>query len=226
MSVYARGMSAYAKLPSKEPDTGEHPRVSEAVARAEKLASAVGSAVSSSVGTGLQKASRALEGPAGADVEALIADSNLPEVDADDPLAALARRLDREADLWRNLAIRELAHVAWANRIAHAASIVAIVGVVSLAFVAALGALFGGSSGGRALLVGVAAAVLSLGALVATWTSGGVRRSQREIVRDALARADLAELRLHRIAMAMASCKADPEHARDVLARLEKDANG
>jgi hypothetical protein len=201
-------MSAYAKLPSNDPEN-------DPVAKAQKIARA-----------GLRQASRALEGPAGADVAALIADTNLPEVDGDDPLAALCKRLDREADLWRNLAIRELAHVAWANRIGHAASIVTVVGVVALAGVAAFGALFGATASGRALLVGTAAVSLALGALVASWVSSSIRRSQRDIVRDALVRADLAELRLHRVALAMASVKADPERAREALVRLEKDVTG
>ncbi|MGZ3477348.1 MAG: hypothetical protein ACXWUG_28050, partial [Polyangiales bacterium] len=66
----------------------------------------------------------------------------------------------------------------------------------------------------------------ALGAMVTTWASASIRRSQREIVRDALARADLAELRLHRVALAMASVKADPDRAREALARLEKDVTG
>jgi hypothetical protein len=201
-------MSAYAKLPSNDPENAP-------LAKAEKLAR-----------EGLRQAGRALEGPAGADVAALIADTNLPEVDGDDALGALSRRLDREADLWRNLAIRELAHVAWANRIVQAASIVTVVGVVALAGVAAFGALFGAAAAGRALLVGTAAGALALGTLAASWASASLRKSQREIVREALVRADVAELRLHRIALAMASLKADPDRARDTLARLEKDVTG
>jgi hypothetical protein len=158
-------------------------------------------------------------------VAALIADTNLPEVEGEDPLAALAKRLDREADLWRNLAIRELAHVAWANRIAHGASIVTMIGVVTLAGVAAFGALIGGA-GSRAVHVAAGALALAIGTVVVAWVCASIRKTQREIVRDALARADLAELRLHRVALAMAARTIDPERVRESLVRLERDVSG
>jgi hypothetical protein len=56
--------------------------------------------------------------------------------------------------------------------------------------------------------------------------SASIRRTQREVVRDALLRADLAELRLHRIAIATASLNLDLERARETLVRLEKDVTG
>lgn len=200
-------MSAYSKLPSNDPEN-------DPLQKAERIAKA-----------GLRRATRALEGPTGADVAALIADTNLPEIEGEDALSALARRLDREADLWRNLAIRELAHIAWANRIGHAASIVTILGIVCLAGVAAFGALFG-AGGARAVLVGVGALALALGTLAVSWSASATRRSQREVVREALVRADLAELRLHRVALAIAAVKLDPTNAPSAIARLEKDVAG
>ncbi|MBI2393760.1 MAG: hypothetical protein HYV09_29585 [Deltaproteobacteria bacterium] len=206
-------MSAYAKLPDDEtPATEGVDRVNTG-------------SIARSVGQGLRRAGRELDAPANADVAALIAEANLPEVAMDDALSSLARRLDREADLWRNLAIRELAHVGWANRIAHLASTLTIVGVLVLAGFAAFESLFTASSG-RAVLLAVAAGILALGAVVATAASASVRRSQREVVRDALVRADLAELRLHRIAVAVAATRADTPAEKEAIARLERDVGG
>lgn len=219
-------MSAYAKLPDDEPE--ERTAARELRESAERVASSVSTTISSAsvtVGRGLRRAGRELEAPSGSEVAALIAEANLPEIDGDDALAALTRRLDREADLWRNLAIRELAHVAWANRIAHLSSALTIVGVLGLAALAAFESLLS-ASGGRALLLVVGASVLAMGAIVATAASASVRRSQREVVRDALVRADLAELRLHRVAVAIAAAKADPANAREAIARLERDVAG
>ncbi len=211
-----RPMSAYAKLPDDK-------RLSDTVARvALPLAQDVGNTVQ----TGLSGVSRELGAPAGADVAALIAEANLPEVAPEDALSSLARRLDREADLWRNLALRELAHVAWANRIAHLASVATMIGVLALATVAALLAFFGAAAPERSLLLAVGALVLVMGAGAALWLSSSVRKSQREVVRDALVRADLAELRLHRIAVAMAAMAATTDGARTALARLERDVTG
>jgi hypothetical protein len=208
-------MSAYAKLPDEDPETPAERALAAASNRANKVAA--------KVGHGLRRAGRELEAPANADVAALINESNLPEIVEGDALASLAQRLDREADLWRNLAIRELAHVAWANRIAHLASSLAMVGVLVLAGIGAFESLFAPSNG-RAALLGVSAAVLALGAGVATAASASVRRSQREVVRDALVRADLAELRLHRVAIAMAAVRAENAEARGAIARVERDA--
>jgi hypothetical protein len=212
-AVYLSAMSAYAKLPEVEK------RVSDTVA---KVASDVGNTVQ----TGLSGVSRELGAPAGADVAALIAEANLPELAPEEALPSLARRLDREADLWRNLALRELAHVAWANRIAHLASAMTMFGVAALAVIAAILAFFGAAAPERSLLLGVGALVLVMGAGAALWLSSSVRKSQREVVRDALVRADLAELRLHRIAVAMASMRAEGEIARSAIARLERDVTG
>lgn len=209
-------MSAYAKLPDAENESPAKKVLSTAGEHASKVAH--------TVGQGLRRAGRELDAPANADVAALIADSNLPEVAADDTLGSLARRLDREADLWRNLAIRELVHVAWANRIAHLASSLTMVGVLVLAGIGAFESLFAANSS-RAIYLLVSAGVLALGALVATAASASVRRSQREVVRDALVRADLAELRLHRVAVAMASARAEGSE-RESLVRLERDVTG
>ena len=54
--------------------------------------------------------------------------------------------------------------------------------------------------------------------------SGRVRRAQREVVKDALARADLAELRLHRVSIVLASRKLEGDGYAAALLRLERDA--
>jgi len=217
-------MSAYAKLPDTEPETTAD-AAKKVAERALSNAGERASKVAQSVGQGLRRAGRELDAPANADLAALIADTNLPEVALDDALSTLARRLDREADLWRNLAMRELTQVAWANRISHLASTLTMVGVLVLAGIGAFESLFSATSG-RAVFLVVAAGVLALGALVATAVSASVRRSQREVVRDALVRADLAELRLHRIAVAMAASHAETPATREALARLERDVGG
>lgn len=213
-------MSAYAKLPDAEPESTAK-KVAE---RALSTAGEQASKVAHSVGQGLRRAGRELDGPANADLAALIAETNLPEVASEDAMGSLARRLDREADLWRNLAIRELAHVGWANRIAHLASSLTMAGVLILAGIAAFESLFGASTS-RTMPLIVGAGLLALGAIVASTVSASVRRSQREVVRDALVRADLAELRLHRVAIAMASARADGAE-KEALQRLERDVTG
>jgi hypothetical protein len=213
-------MSAYAKLP-EDPEVSAKKVAERALATAGEGASRV----AQSFGRGLRRAGAELEAPAHADLAALLGDTNLPELSLDDALASLARRVDREADLWRNLAIRELAHVAWANRVAHLASITMMVGVLVLAGIGAFHALFSGVAS-RAWLLLTAAGVLALGAAVANVASAAVRRSQREVVRDALVRADVAELRLHRIGIAVASAQAEGTKMRDALGRLERDVTG
>lgn len=213
-------MSAYAKLPD---DTETNAK--KLAERALSTAGDGASRVAQSVGRGLRRAGTELEGPTNVDLAALLNDTNLPELSLDDALGTLARRVDREADLWRNLAIRELAHIAWANRIAHLASTITMVGVLILAGIGAFESLFSATPA-RALFLVTAAGVLALGAIVANVASASVRRNQREVVRDALVRADLAELRLHRIAVAVASAQADGTKMRDALGKLERDVTG
>jgi hypothetical protein len=219
-ACYARRVSAYAKIPPRGPD--DEP--SDAAELASAVAGRVGRA-GRKVRAEMRRASRALDGPRGTEVEALLADTNLPELSSENPLEALAVRIDREGDLWRNLALRELARIAWANRVAQVVAVLALLGDAGLALVAALGALFAGDGAGpRALLVGAGAAVLTVGALVVAWVCGSIRRVQTRVVSEALQRADVAELRLHRIAIALAARSANPAAYADSLARLERDA--
>jgi hypothetical protein len=64
-----------------------------------------------------------------------------------------------------------------------------------------------------------------VGAALVTWISGNMRRGQRELARDAMLRADLAELRLHRIGVLTALLQMDPEAGRQSLVRLERDVS-
>jgi hypothetical protein len=209
-------MSAYADLPSKRES-----KVEVAIERAGAVAGTLGEGI----GGGLREASHALAAPRGTDVEALLESTDLPGIEAQDALADLAARLDREADLWRNLAFRELANARWSARILQVVGVVMVVATLTLAGLAGFGGLFGGSWE-RAALIGVGALVLAVGTGLVVAVQGLIRRSQRETLREALARADLAELRLHRVAIALAARHAAPETAGEVLARLERDARG
>ena len=221
--------SGYARLPkiardeaSKALDVAEH--------AAERLAEGTKDAarhLGRDVGRGLRAASHAFDEPAGTKIEGLISEANLPALAGDDPLAELAARLDREGDLWRNLALRELARHAWAGRLAQIVAVVAVLGDAALACIAAMGALFGGEHAHEklALILGGVAS-LTVGAIVVAWVSASSQRTQRAVAAEALARADVVELRLHRIGVALAARKIDPERARESLARLERDVGG
>jgi hypothetical protein len=180
--------------------------------------------VSAQVGRKLRDASSTLMEPAAGDLEGLFSGANLPELDRADPLLALARRLDREGDLWRALALRALARAGWADRFTQATAVVGAVGCVALAAVAALGGLLAASTAGeRSLLVLTGcASLVAAGALVAA-TAAGIRRAQHAIAREALRRADLSELRLHRLALVLAAAEAGPDALTRALARLEHD---
>jgi hypothetical protein len=221
-------MSGYAQLPQVEPESARQPTLGAGSRVAERMLSTakVGAdKVVDTLGDGLRIARAELSGPGDAHVDALVAASDLPEVSADNSLQTLLRRLDKEADLWRALAVRELAHIAWANRIAHLASTFSMLGAMALAAVAAFESLLAANTGRSVFLI-VGAGILALGALVATLVSASVRRSQRDIVREGLVRADLAELRLHRIAITIAAAHAKTPEAKEALAKLEREAAG
>lgn len=182
--------------------------------------------IASRLGAGLERATRELAAEAGSDLEGLLGEADLPEIGRDDPLAAMALRLDREADLWRRLAMRALARSRAADRVAYLAAGVALLGAVALGVVAGLGALFGVEDpGGRALLVATGVATVCAGAGCVVLLTRSVRRSQGEVRRAALARADLAELRLHRLGVVLALRDHDDDAARAALARLERDVS-
>ncbi len=134
----------------------------------------------------------------------LLSQADLPEVLTEDALASLAKRLDREADFWRGVAMRQLARVAWTERLGVTSSLLLLVGGVVLGAIAAFRALFateGGSS--TAMLIGVGVGVLVTAAVVVNRLLRGLRQGQIDSVKEALRRADLSEMRLHRIAFLM-----------------------
>jgi hypothetical protein len=182
--------------------------------------------VSMHLGERLGQAKAALDEPASPELEALYQKTDLPELVASDPIGSLAVRLDREADLWRSLALRSLSRAGWADRIAQGTGIVVGLGAVALAVIAGLGALFGAEgSVDRVVLVGAALGALATGALLVTWISGTIRKAQRDLAREATLRADLAELRLHRIGVVTALLQIEPDAGRQALARLERDVS-
>lgn len=164
-------------------------------------------AVTGGLKRGLSGAKRALDAPEGTEVSELLGDTDLPELGGDDdPLAALALRLDREADLMRNVALREMTRMAWSDRVAQTAAVVGALGNVGLAVVAVLGALVGGEhAGGRALLLGTAAVIVLAGTITAWLVARSGSRRAMDLAREALARAERTELRLEKLALRLAS---------------------
>lgn len=182
--------------------------------------------MSTHLGEGFDRAKAALDSPAAPELEALYENTNLPPLVATDPIGSLAVRLDGEADLWRSLALRFFARAAWADRITQAAGVLAGLGAVALAVIAGVGALFGaGDVESRLGLMAGSLGALGAGAVLVTWISGTIRRAQRELAREAMLRADLAELRLHRVGALVALLQADPDAGKQALMRFERDVS-
>jgi hypothetical protein len=174
--------------------------------------------------TGAASVERALEDPTTSMASEIREQAELPELAGEDPLAELAVRLDREADLYRGMAMQQLARAPWMDRIGVIAAVVSLVGVAVLAAIAAFRALFAPDGAVFAsMLLGVGAFLLLLG----SWTTGRaaakLRAGQAQSAREALARADLAEARLHRIAALLALRQADLEGYKAKLKELEAD---
>lgn len=182
--------------------------------------------VTSEMGQRLQKASDAFEAPPGVELDGLYSNADLPPIDLDDPMGSLVARLDRESDLLRGLALRALSRAGWADRVAQGAGLFMGLGAAALAIIAGLGALFGAEgASSRALLLFAALGALVVGAAVVTWISASIRKAQRDIARDAMERADLVEIRLHRISVVAAIGKCDDAEGRKALSRLERDVS-
>lgn len=182
--------------------------------------------VSTEVGESLDRAKAALAEPSAPELEALFSSADLPEIVSADPIGSLAQRLDHEADLWRSLALRALSRAALADRIVQTSGIVVGLGAIALAVIAGLGALFGATNVAERLwMIGGALLALSVGVALVTWISGTIRNAQREIAREAMMRADLSELRLHRLGMVSALFQMDQEAGRQALLRLERDVS-
>ncbi len=206
-------MAKYSKLPDEDedaPPVKKKDQTEEVVREVQK---------------GLRVAKAAMVESSATSIEGLISQTNLPGLEGPDPMRDLATRLDREADLWRNLAFREMARMAWSSRFITGVAVLVVLSDLALAAVAGLGALFGAEQAtGRALLVGVAAFVVTLALAVIPAIALASKRAQQELVRSALSRADLAELRLHRVAIALDYKRIDEGKYIEALARLERDA--
>lgn len=163
----------------------------------------VADAVSAGVKKGIDKVGDALrvdDAPVVSDE--VLTQADLPEITQGDALLSLARRLDREADFWRGVAMRQLARAAWTERLGVTSSILLLVGGVVLASIAGFRALFATKGGdSTAMLVGVGLGVLLASAVAVSSIASRLRRGQLEALRDATTRADLAERRIHHIAM-------------------------
>jgi hypothetical protein len=84
--------------------------------------------------------------------------------------------------------------------------------------------LFGGElAAGPPVLLAVSAGIVALGALGAAWALSQGRRAQLELARAALVRADLAEVRLHRVAALLELRAAGPERYVEALGGLERE---
>jgi hypothetical protein len=139
----------------------------------------------------------------------------------------LGIRLDREADFWRGLAMRELTRAAWMDRLSISSTVVLLVGVLILASIAAFRALVASDAAIHVtILLGVSALLLVLGAITIQRATTKVRQGQLEVARDALVRSDLAESRLHRLAALIEMRTSDPEGYRTALRELEADMRG
>ena len=205
-------MAKYATLP--EPASSTTPRTNDDAERALR-----------SVSRGLDYAARVLDAPAGTAIEDLLGATDLPTLTGDNPLLELAARLDCEADLWRNLALRELARLEFRAKTNGALVIVFLAADLALAALAGVGALFGSASAWeRAGLLATGAVIVTVAAAFTAAQGARARQASEQLVRTALARADLAELRLHRIGIALAYGKTENAQSLEAISRLERDA--
>lgn len=185
----------------------------------------VANRLGAAVDRGVSSVGRALEDPGGGLSSEILKQADLPELSSDTPLASLGIRLDREADLWRGVAMRQLARASWMERIAVSSSVIALIAVLVLSAIAAFRALFtGGSVGsGVALLLCVGALLTTAGCLLLSRVASRIRHGQIEVAREALVRADLCELRLHRVAVLLEVRLTDGEGYRTSLQKLESE---
>jgi hypothetical protein len=186
----------------------------------------VADAVGAGVRAGLGKMGDALRvGDAPMVPAELLAQTDLPELTSADPLMSLASRLDREADFWRGVAMRQLERAAWTERLGVTSSVLLLIGGVVLAAIAAFRALFAtkGSGNATAMLLGVGLLVLLVAALAVGSLASRLRRGQMEAVKDAMNRADLAEVRIHRLGLLMELRSAGRDGYVAALSDLESD---
>jgi hypothetical protein len=172
---------------------------------------------------GLTEANAALTTPEGAELAPLLAATDLPELPSEGPLGSIGVRLDREADLLRNVALRELARVGWMERISLMVIIAAVISEIVVAGCATLSAMMGGD--GRVGLFALAALILAGAAGGTTFVIAKSRAAHRQLAAESLTRARKVEERIFRLALVMEWRLAGPELYQDALARLERDVS-
>ena len=177
------------------------------------------------LGKGLERAEAALATPENTDVTALLSAVDLPEHASDGPLGALALRLDREADLFRGVALRELARVGWVSRVTQTMVVATATSAVAVAACAVVLAGFGGTVEGRLGLLFLAASVVGAAGVGVAAAAARTRTAHTQLAHDALARARVIEERLFRVGLTMEWRSAGPTLYQDALARLERDAS-
>lgn len=188
-----------------------------------KGASAVGrgaSALGTKAHSALVSANKALAAPEGADLAPLLEATDLPELAKDGALGSLAVRLDREADLYRNVALRELGRVAWIDRVTLTIVIFAFVGEVAVAAGAAFSALVGAIEG-KGGLFALAATILAIAPAGVAAIVASSRRMHRELATEALDRSRSIEDRIFQLGVAMEWQTTEAPLFQDALARLE-----
>jgi len=183
--------------------------------------------VEEAVRSGVGRVERALDDPAKSVGNEMLDQADLPQITGEDPLGSLGNRLDREADFWRGVAMRQLTRAAWMDRLSISSTVVLLVGVVVLASIAAFRALVASDAAVQvSILVGVATLLLLIGALTIQRATNKIRQGQLDVARDALQRSDLAESRLHRLAALIEMRTSDQEGYRTALRDLESDMRG
>ncbi len=173
---------------------------------------------------GFERVSDALEDPTSRAHQALVEQSNLPELDGADAMSALAKRLDCEADLWRGIVLQQHARSAWLERLTVTTAAIALVGTTALSGVAGFRALFSPAEAqSSAGLVGAGVFALLAGAFTIGQLASRARQGHQGVARDALVRADLAETRLHRLATLMELRRVDEKAYAVALQSLERE---
>ncbi len=173
---------------------------------------------------GLGGANAALATPEGANLATLLPATDLPELAADGPLGAMATRLDREADLLRGVALRELSRVSWVVRIGQTVLVASVICEIAIASCATILAIFGSLERGG--LLALAATIVAVGAAgVMTFTSR-TRTAHVALANDAMERARRIEDRLFRVGIALEWRRAGDALYQEALARLERDLTG
>lgn len=175
------------------------------------------------IGAKMTQAAGALVGPPEARVEEMLPATDLPEVPGEDSLVRLSTRLDREADFFRALAVRELAAAAWVERLTIATSIVLAMAAIGVASALVFAVVIGGDNpGGRALLGIVAVAALAFAATSMALLARGPRAARLGVAREALDRARDAEHKIEGLTLLFEWRRQSPTLYQDALARAER----